>query len=167
MESRRSEESVGKDNLLGELKVFRKQRAEDHSVISTVSELRDRLVDAEVKNITRSMPNVYYFEDIIQISNSIIDSVLRDAKKKILDRRDTETTRAITELIFEICRLRKISNDYAEAINQGTVDKLEKFRKYIVGDDFPSDSQAPKKEEKKAWTSFPLFDFFSGWNEVR
>jgi len=157
------EENLDKDILLAELKQNRKQKVEEHAVISLVYELRERLVDAEIKNITRSMPNVYYFEDILQISNSIIDSVMRDAKKKILDKRDNDVTRIIAELVFEICRLRKSANDYAEAINQGTVDKLEKFRKYLVGDELPEPKE-PKKEEKKSW-GIPLFDFFSGWNE--
>ena len=68
----------------------------------------------------------------------------------------------MSEILIENCKLRQIANDYAEAINQGTVEKLEKFTKYwpTRGRLDEAAKQQPKKTRK--WSSLPLFDFFSG-----
>jgi hypothetical protein len=87
------------------------QLAEEHATIRDVYEFRERLVDAELKNISRAMPNVYYFDDILQISNSIIDSVVKDTRKKILEKRgESDMVRLVSELMFENCKLRKTAN---------------------------------------------------------
>ena len=154
--------------------------AEEHATIRDVYEFRERLVDAELKNISRAMPNVYYFDDILQISNSIIDSVVKDTRKKILEKRgDSDMIRLVSELMFENCKLRKAANgnyfrfnrkliaflEYAEAINQGTLDRLERLKKSLVDDAFDSytsPTTTPKKQAPPK-RGFGLFNFFVGW----
>jgi hypothetical protein len=143
----------------------RKARADDYAFLSNVYEYRERLCDAEVKNLTRTMRNVNFFGDIIHISNTIIDSVIKDVKRKAAEREaDNDMIRLAADLIQENCKLRKVANDYAEALNQGTIEKLDKFKKY-----WPSQgAMTPQKDASKSnsiWDRFPLFDFFGGWKK--
>jgi len=156
-----------KDWLLQELKKFRNSRAEEHSFINLVYEMRERLVDAEIKNLARAMRTVTNFSELIDESNFLIDSVTKDMQKKVIDKKiENDNIKIISDLIIENCKLRKVANDYAFAINQGTLDKLEKFSKYwpTQGSLQKNQKEAPKKN--KIWSYFPLFDFFSGWATI-
>eukprot|EP01114_Cavostelium_apophysatum_P007635 TRINITY_DN1977_c0_g3_i1.p1 TRINITY_DN1977_c0_g3~~TRINITY_DN1977_c0_g3_i1.p1 ORF type:complete len:748 (+),score=244.89 TRINITY_DN1977_c0_g3_i1:240-2483(+) len=152
-----------KDWVLQELKKFRASRAEEHSFINLVVALRERLYDAELKNLTRTMRTVTTFADIVEESNVLIDSVLKELEKKVDKKVENDNIKIISEVLIENCKLRKIANDYSEAINQGTLDKLEKFKKH-----WPTQGRleaAAKAQPKKhrLWGNFPLFDFFTGW----
>lgn len=152
-----------KDWLLQELRKFRNSRAEENEFIKLVYELRERLVDAEIKNLARAMRTVTNFSELVEESNFLIDSVLKDMQKKVIDKKhENDNIKITSDLIIENCKLRKIANDYASAINQGTIDKLEKFSKYwpTQGSLQKNQKEAPKKN--KIWSYFPLFDFFSG-----
>lgn len=156
-----------KDWLLQELRKFRNSRAEENEFIKLVYELRERLVDAEIKNLARAMRTVTNFSELVEESNFLIDSVLKDMQKKVIDKKhENDNIKITSDLIIENCKLRKIANDYASAINQGTIDKLEKFSKYwpTQGSLQKNQKEAPKKN--KIWSYFPLFDFFSGWATI-
>jgi len=121
---------------------------------SVVYSLRERLVDSEVKTLSRTMRNISKFEDYIFISNSIIDSVMKDVRRRVLSKNvDHDMKSLIADLILENCKLRKMSNSYMEVINGPTVEKLGNFVHYY------GDTLA--KGQKKIWQNLPFFNFFS------
>ena len=82
--------------------------------------MRERLVDAEIKNLGRTMRNVTSFNDLVEESNFLIDSVIKDMQKRVVDKKiENDNIRIIADLLIENCKLRKVANDYALAINQG------------------------------------------------
>lgn len=101
------------------------------------------------------------------MSNSIIDSVIKDIQKKVVEKKvDNDNIRVISDLIQENCKLRKIANDYTEAINQGTIEKLEKFSKYWPTSGQLAENNKQTTKRNRIWNSFPLFDFFTGWATI-
>jgi len=157
---------IGKDDkdwLLQELKKFRTSRSDEHAFMTLVYEFRERLFDGEIKNLVRTMKTVTSFKDMIEVSNSIIDSVIKDIQKKVIEKKvDNENIKLISDLILENCKLRKIANDYTEAINQGTLDKLEKFKKFWPTAGKLADNAKKNTRKSRIWNNFPLFDFFTG-----
>jgi len=156
-------EKMDKEALMEELKQFKTKKAQLHEFLSSVYELRERLFDCEIKNLTRAMRYVQSFEDLLYISGNVIDSVSNDAQKKVGDRHETEVG-LIVELIVENCKLRKSTNDFMMAIHRATVEKLKRFNEqwpHVVPP--PPQLQqppAPPKRKSVIW-GFPLFDFFS------
>jgi len=154
-------EKMDKEALMEDLKQFKTKKAQLHEFLSSVYELRERLFDCEIKNLTRAMRYVQSFEDLLYISGNVIDSVSNDAQKKVGDRHETEVG-LIVELIVENCKLRKATNDFMMAIHRATVEKLKKFNEqwpHVVPPPPPQTQPQPKR--KSVIWGFPLFDFFS------
>lgn len=139
-------------------KVEVKEGDDAKAFFSVVYALRERLNDSEVKTMSRAMRNISKFEDYIFISNSIIDSVIKDVRRRVLNKNvDKDMKNLVADLLIEVCKLRKMGNSYMEVINGPTVEKLGKFV------DTYADSVG--KDKKKSWQTFPLFNFFSGWEQ--
>jgi len=170
LDNRNTLSSEEKKLLMEELKQLRNIKSEEDTFLGIVHELRERLRDAEIKNLARTMRNVNFFNDLVLYSNCIIDTVLKDIQRKVIDDalyENNNMIHLIADLILENCRLRKVANDYAEAINQGTIDKLNRFRKYwpTSGSMVPRD-QVRIQQQNSFWNHLPLFDFFTGWRHL-
>jgi len=148
-------EKMDKEGLTEELKEFRAKKAKGHEFIASVYELRERLFDAEIKNLNRAMRYMQSFEDILFNSQNIIESVEKDIRKKAADFDKETEIGLIAELLVEICKLRKNSNDYVEALNRTAVEKLERFNQVWPNVD----------KSKSLRNHFPLFDFFNTWKK--
>jgi len=158
--------AVDKDWLLEELKRFRKSKAEDHEFLSMIYEMRNKLCDSELKSLGKTMKSAASFGDIVAISKNIIDSVITDVKKKAQEK-ENDMIRLVSDLLLENCKLRKVANEYAESINQGTVDKLEKYKKLlpVQGQMTIKRGDSISDNHISIWNHFPLFDFFNGWQD--
>lgn len=143
-----------KDLLQEELTKLRNFREEEIEFFKFIDEVRKRLTHAEIKSLARAMRNVTNFSQLVDESNALIDSILRDLQR-VIERTYNNNVTKISDLIIENCMLRKKLNDYASAINQRTLDKLDKFK-----GNWPAQKGASKK--KTILSYLPLFDFFSG-----
>jgi len=168
-ELKKREENLFKENsgdqqwLMDEFKRFRKSKAEDHEFLSAVYDLRNRLSDSELRSLSRTMKN-NAFGDLVTVSRNIIDSVSKDVQKKAKDK-DNDMICLVSDIIVENCKLRNVANDYSEAINQGTVEKLEKYKKLwpVSGHMTVRKGDSISSDHIPIWGHFPLFDFFNGW----
>jgi len=156
---------VDKTWILEELKRFRKHKAEEHEFLSLVYEMREKLSEADLKNLSKTMKAALSFADVVMTSGNIIDSVAKNAAKTAQEKQN-DMIKLVADLLIENCKLRKVSNDYAEAINHGTVEKLDKIKKV-----WPQGPKTVKKGDPisdnhvSIWNHFDLFDFFSGWQD--
>lgn len=93
---------------------------------------------------------------MLSVSNSIIDTVSTDIQKRVLENpSDNDLVQLLAAITFENCKLRKVSNDYAEALNRGTLDKLEEWKKKFYEEE-PT-LPPPPKEKVTLWGFFSRF----------
>jgi len=91
------------------------------------------LHDSDVQRINKVLkPDISSFEELVRISNQCIEGVLCEVKSSVpLIPDNDKELQLLCTLIIENCKLRKTANDYAEAINRPTLEKLNDWGKKV------------------------------------
>jgi len=148
--------TMKQEDIIEELYKLRNLYKEELQAIAIFTELRERLNGSEIRNLTRLMKTENFFFDLLSVSNSIIDTVSTDIQKRVLENpSDNDLVQLLAAITFENCKLRKVSNDYAEALNRGTLDKLEEWKKKFYEEE-PT-LPPPPKEKVTLWGFFSRF----------
>jgi hypothetical protein len=113
-----------------ELKLFRETKSDEHTFLSIMYELRNRLNDAELETLKSCMKDVVLVSELVPLANNIIETVLADIKKRLLpiDKyRRYDLIRLCTDLFTENCKLRKVVNSYLTLVNTEESAKEKEF----------------------------------------
>lgn len=104
---------------------------EERKHIHLILDLRDKLNDANLAVMNKTMRSVLSFNELVQLSDACIDNVLKEAKKlfKLPGLRNPSLMALAIDLVIEVAVLMKRCNDFSVGINQPTLEKLEKFKK--------------------------------------
>lgn len=137
------------DELLKKLEsvcgLYKQNKEDENRFLSLLVDLKQRLEDSQLSILSRRMREIVGFKDLIQISNTVIDSIIGHVDREIA-RGIRPGRKTILELVKESAQIRKVNNDVAEGINQPTLDKLQQFnREYNSAKDLQRAS--PKKPE--------------------
>ena len=107
-------------------KLWKENKVDEKLFLDKVIDCRQRLEDSQLSVLSRRMREIMGFKDLIQISNTVIDSVVAQLERDL--QRDLPEGRAtILEIVKTSAEIRKINNDVSEGINQPTLDKLRQF----------------------------------------
>ncbi|ELR19645.1 viral Atype inclusion protein, putative [Acanthamoeba castellanii str. Neff] len=124
---------------------------EERKHIHLILDLRDKLNDANLAVMNKTMRSVLSFNELVQLSDACIDNVLKESKKlfKLPGLRNPSLMALAIDLVIEVAVLMKRCNDFSVGINQPTLEKLEKFKKDYalrgVATPSPGRGGSPKK----------------------
>jgi hypothetical protein len=128
-------------NKVSEL--WKKNKQDEVKFFASISDLNQRMDDAQLGVLSRRMREMLGFKDLIQISNTVVESVIVHVESQLVAKAEGRDGRLmVLNLIREAAKVRKANNDVAEGINQPTLDKLQQFnREYHSGQRSPTPLQ--------------------------
>ena len=91
--------------------------------------LREKLNDANLAVMNKTMRSVLSFKKLTQLSNACIDNVLRESKNmyKLPGLKNPSLMCVCIDMVMEVAILMRRNNDFSEGINAPTLEKLERF----------------------------------------
>eukprot|EP01088_Endostelium_zonatum_P017779 TRINITY_DN540_c5_g4_i2.p1 TRINITY_DN540_c5_g4~~TRINITY_DN540_c5_g4_i2.p1 ORF type:complete len:1425 (-),score=665.69 TRINITY_DN540_c5_g4_i2:150-4424(-) len=97
--------------------------------IRLIMSLREKLNDANLAVMNKTMRSVLSFKKLTQLSNACIDNVLRESKNmyKIQGLKNPSLMCVCIDMVMEVAILMRRNNDFSEGINAPTLEKLERF----------------------------------------
>lgn len=156
-----NDSGLGHEELLQKLEAISKlhlQNKEDEQrFLTLLKDLMQRLEDSQLAILSRRMREIVGFKvatsshkDLIQISNTVIDSIIGHVEREIARgvKPGRATILALVKVVKrspqESARIRKVNNDVAEGINQPTLDKLQQFDRDYNSTYFPQPKSRPR-----------------------
>lgn len=145
-----------------ELKRLKKTQANLSSVCSVILPLKERLTEADLTVLSSTSETPISVRDLVAKSNAIIDGVIRDIRRQIIDcSEQNKPAQLLGELLLENCKWRKMTNELAADNQAFTKESAPSAPHALTVNHFP----IAKANDYKLWHFLPLFDFFSGWQK--
>lgn len=138
--------SSGGQEAMVPLSVIKQRQMAERAFMRAVVQLREKLNDAHLTVMNKTMRTVLTFEELIKLSDALISNVALEAQEllKVEGLQNPSWQCLLVDLVMEVCVLMQRLNDFAVGINRPTIEKMDQFKK-----EFEKKKEAEKERRRQ------------------